>query len=448
MKWQEKYAEKVKTPEEAAELIKPGDKVVISMLLHPTSTCMALAKRKEELENVTILSHWGEDYPWFQPGWESSFQVQSAFITRPTREGHRDRRFDFVPSTFGLSDGLRHKEYLRGKIYPDADFFILKVTPPNKHGWCSFGHHVWYSYVAAKTAKTVIAEVDPNLIWTYGHQVHVSDLDYLVDGAQPFEVGEIGQVLPTPPADEAEKVQVISAHIAELIRDGDNLEIGTGSPSEGVMEFLGTKNDLGIDSEMMYVQMIDLIKAGNITGKWNNIHPGKHVATCMFTYPGDPRVPPALDYMDQNPAFELYDVSYICNVPRIASIDNMVSINSAVGIDLNGQAVISHLGPTPISGPGGQVEYNIGAHYSKGGRSFLALLSTARGGTVSRIVPHFEPGTVVLIPNIYVDYLVTEYGVANLDCKSDRERAEAIISVAHPDFQPELRKAARKMFYP
>jgi 4-hydroxybutyrate CoA-transferase len=152
--------------------------------------------------------------------------------------------------------------------------------------------------------------------------------------------------------------------------------------------------------------------------------------------------------MDQNPDFELYDVSHICNVPRIASIDNMLSINTAIAIDLNGQAVISHLGPTPISGPGGQVEYTIGSHYSKGGRCFLTLLSTAKGGTVSRIVPQLVPGSVVLIPNIYVDYLVTEHGIVNLECKSDRERAEAIISVAHPDFQPDLRKAARKMFYP
>jgi len=448
MNWQEKYADKLKTPEEAAELIKSGDKVVISMFIHPISTCMALAKRREELQNVTVMSHWVHEFPWFQRGWEDSFQVQTGFILRCTREGHREKRFDFVPSVFGLSDGLRHKEHLRGKIYADADVFILKVSPPNKHGWCSLGHHIWYSSMAAKEAKTVIAEVDSNLIWSYGTNIHVSDLDYLVAESQPFEIGKIAQALPTPPAKEAEAAQVIGSHIAELIRDGDTLEIGTGTAAEAVMEFLGTKNDLGIDSEMMYVQMIDLVRAGNITGKRKNLHPRKHVATCLFTYPGDPRAPVALDYLDQNPEFELYDSSYICNVPRIASVDNMVSINNAVGIDLNGQVVISHLGPTPISGPGGQVEYTLGTHYSKGGRCFLALLTTAKGGTVSRIVPQFEPGTVAVIPNIYVDYLVTEHGIANLDCKSDRERAEAIISVAHPDFQPELKKAARKMFYP
>lgn len=448
MNWQERYADKLKTPEEAAALVRSGDRVVVAMLLPPINTCLALAKRRGELKNVTILSHWQDDFPWFQPGWDDSFQVQSGFILRPARQGHREKRFDFVPSVFGLSDGLRHKEPLRGRIYADADVFLLKVSPPNKHGWCSFGHHVWYSPVAAKSAKTVIAEVDPNLIWAYGENIHVSDLDYLVAETQPFEAGRIGQALPTPPVEEAEISQVIGANIAEFIRDGDTLEIGTGTASEGVMDFLATKNDLGIDSEMMYVQMIDLIKAGNITGKRKNLHAGKHVASCLFTYPGDPRAPHALDYMDENPDFELYDVSYICNVARIASVDNMVSINAAIGIDLAGQAVISHLGPMPISGPGGQVEFTLGAHYSRGGRCFLTLLSTAKGGTISRIVPRFEPGTVSLIPNIFVDYLVTEHGIANLDCKSDRQRAEAIISVAHPDFRAELRKEARKMFYP
>ncbi len=448
MDWKKKYADKVRTPEEAARLVKSGDKVVIAMFLHPVSTCLALAKRREELRGVTILSHWQDEFPWFQPGWEDSFKVQSGFILRPAREGHREKRFDFVPSLFGLSNGVRQREQMRGKIYPDADVFILKVTPPNRNGWCSFGHHVWYSDVAARTAKIVIAEVDPNLVWTYGAHVHVSDLDYLVEGTHHFEVKGIGQALPTPPADEAETSQVIGCHIAGLIRDGDTLEIGTGTAAEAVMQFLCDKNDLGIDSEMMYVQMINLIKAGNITGKKNNIHPGKYVTTCLFTYPGDPRARVALDYINHNPHFRLYDVSRICNVPRIASVDNMVSINNGLAIDLNGQVVISHLGSRPISGPGGQVEYTIGSHYSKGGRCFLALLSTAKGGTVSRIVPQLDPGTVVLIPNVYVDYLVTEHGIVNLDCKTDRERAEAIISVAHPDFRPELRKAARKMFYP
>ncbi|MFC2003638.1 hypothetical protein ACFLV4_06845, partial [Chloroflexota bacterium] len=196
MKWQEKYGDKLRTPEEVAKFVKSGDKVVVCFMLHPRSLCMALANRKDELENVTVLSHWREDYPWFQPSWESSFHVKTGFVIRPTREGIRERRFDYAPSVFGLSDGLRHKERGRGKIYSDADVFLVKVGPPNEDGWCSFGHQVWYSPVAMRSAKIVIAEVCPNLIWTEGDHVHVSDLDYLVEGRPWENVGE--RVLPTP----------------------------------------------------------------------------------------------------------------------------------------------------------------------------------------------------------------------------------------------------------
>ncbi|MFC2003837.1 acetyl-CoA hydrolase/transferase C-terminal domain-containing protein, partial [Chloroflexota bacterium] len=341
MRWQEKYRDKLRTPEEAAKLVKSRDRVVVGFMLHPKTLCMALANRKDDLENVTLMSHWVEDFPWFQPGWESSFQVQTGFVTQPTREGHRDRRLDYAPSVFGLSDGLRHKESGRGKLYSDADVFLVKVGPPNEDGWCSFGHHVWYSPVAIQSARTVIAEVCPNLVWTDGDHVHVSDLDYLVEGPTWENVGE--ESIPSPPPEEAKMSRVIGTHVAELIRDGDTLEIGTGSASEAAMEFFHTKNDLGIDTEMMYVQMIELVRAGVITGRRNNIHPEKHFATSLWTYRGDPRVPPALDYMNHNPAFNLYDVSYMTNVPRIASVDNMVSINNAIGIDLHGQATISHI---------------------------------------------------------------------------------------------------------
>jgi len=449
MRWQDQYADKIKTPEEAARLVKSGDKVVVANLLQPITTCMALAKRKDELEDVLLLAHWNNDFPWFQKGWEKSFQIHSAFILRPTREGHKEKRFDFVASIFGISNGERHNEYLRSGIYPGADVYIVQVSPPDKNGWCSFGYHVWWSPTAVKTAKLVIAEVVPDFVRTYGgNLVHISDLDVLVENIVPVGVNEIIHDLPIPHVEDWEKTQVIGALIAEQVKDGDTVQIGTGTASEAAWDFFDSKNDLGIDSEIIHIQAIDLIKSGNITGKRKNINTGKTLATGLVIYPGNPKNAVALDYIDMNPAVELWDVSHICNVPRIAANDNMVTINTAAGIDLNGQVTISHLGPMPISGPGGQVEYTIGSHYSKGGRSFLALLSTAKNGAVSRIVPHFEPGTVTMLPNVYVDYLVTENGIVNLEGKSDRQRAEAIISVAHPDFQPELRKAAQKMFWP
>lgn len=449
MKWQEQYADKIKTPEEAVKLVKSGDKVVVANLLQPITTVNALAGRKDELENVTLLAHWNNDFPFFQKGYEKAFNIQSAFILRPTRAGHREKRFDFVASIFGLTEGERHKEHLRGAIYSGADVYIVQVSPPDKNGWCSFGYHVWWSPTAVKTARTVIAEVVPDFVRTYGgNLVHVSDIDCLVEDIRVVGVDEITHDLPIPHEEDWERTQVIGALTADMIRDGDTIQVGTGTASEAVWDFLESKNDLGIDSEIIHIQAIDLIKSGNITGNRKNVNTGKTLATGLVIYPGNPKNQPALDYINMNPAVELHDVSYICNVPRIASNDNMVTVNSAAGIDLTGQALISHLGPMPISGPGGQVEYTIGSHYSKGGRSFLCLLSTAKGGTVSRIVPHFEPGTVTMLPSVYVDYLVTEFGIVNLEGKSDRQRAEAIISVTHPDFQPELQKAAASMFWP
>jgi 4-hydroxybutyrate CoA-transferase len=251
-----------------------------------------------------------------------------------------------------------------------------------------------------------------------------------------------------PYQEEFEVAQVIGANAASLINDGDTLEIGTGTAAEAVMSFLGNKNDLGIDSELTYVQIIELVKRGVITNKRKTVDAGKTVCSCFWTYPADPRVPDALKYITNNPSVEFRDISTICNPPRIASQNNMVAINSILAVDLLGQIVITHLGTTPISGPGGQVDYNIGSHYSRGGKSISMLTSTALGGKASRIVPKLEAGTAIMIPMVYLDYLITENGIVNLDCKSRRERAEAIISVAHPDFQSELKKAAREMFYP
>lgn len=446
MEWRDEYKDKLITAEQAAKLINPGDVVVFTLVIHPHKLGEEIAKRANELHDVTVICHWTQDYPWLHPGLEASFNVKDAFPLRFTRERVRQKIIDWVPSIFGLGNQKRRTEFGRSSVYHNADKYLLRVTPPNKQGYCSFSYGPWYSPSALRTAKTVIAEIDPSLPWTYGDYVHMSEFDYVV-GSPPAEP-DGAAVFPVPPQDEYEKAQVIGSFAASLIKDGDVLQFGTGTISEAAMDFLQDKNDLGIDSEMMYPQMIDLIKQGIITGKNKNVDVGKHMTTAFWLYPGDPRNRVALDYIDTNPAFEFRDVSYICDVRRVASVNNMVAINSAIGIDLLGQLVIDHLGPTPIAGPGGQVEYCIGSHYSQGGRSITCLMSTARGGTVSRIVPQLEKGTLIEIPATFVDFLITEYGAVNLECKSRRERAEALISVAHPDFRPELKKAAKELFWP
>jgi 4-hydroxybutyrate CoA-transferase len=361
----------------------------------------------------------------------------------------RDKTIDYQPTVFGLSDGYRQEEPERGKLYHYKDFFYFKPTPPDENGRCSFGPHCWYSPSVCRTAKVKIAEIDPNLTWVNGEYVYIDDIDYLVEISDKERIGGSELLGQTPPAEEFEIAQVIGANAASLIRDGDTLQIGVGTAAEAIRDFLGDKNDLGIDSEVIYSYTIDLVKNGVVTGRNKNVDTGKVTAANLQLYGyNEPASIESLAYVRNNPQFLFRDISTQCNVGRIASQNNMVAVNNILGVDLLGQVVITHLGPTPITGPGGQVDYCIGAHYSRGGRSISMLKSTALDDTVSRIVPRFEAGTVIMIPMVYLDYLVTEYGIVNLDCKSRRERAEAIIAVAHPAFRDELTRAAREMFYP
>lgn len=446
MRWQDRYKGKLITAEEAAKLVKSGDRVAFAILSDPEDMGMALARRKDELGNVTLASIWQYDYPWLHPGFEDSFRVKESFIMTPGRQAIRERRNDWVPLIYGLSNGVRQAEPNRSSVYHFPDVFFVKLSPPNRNGYCSFGHAVWLSPTVIPTAKTVVAEIDPSTIWTYGESVHVSELDYLVEAPPPKAEPE--GVIPAVPEDELRLAKEIGRHIASLIRDGDCIEIGLGTATEAVIPFLRSKNDLGIYTEVIFREVIELVQAGVVTGKHKNIEPGRVTCTMLFLYPGDARNRACLDFVSENPTFQFHDVSWICNIPRMAANDNLVSINNLIGIDLCGQAVATHLGPTPYTGYGGGMEFTIGPHYSRGGRVIHALMSTAKKGSVSRIVPQHEPGTVVSYPAVYMDYLVTEHGVANLSGKSRREMADAIISVADPKFHSQLRAAAKRMFYP
>jgi 4-hydroxybutyrate CoA-transferase len=453
MKWQDKYREKLITAKEAAGLITSGSEVIFAMMDQPKDVMLAVAERYNELENVTLTSHWVEDYPFLHPTkhpeMAKAFGIKDPMTMRSTREEVHNKTIDYQPTVFGLSNGYRQECAERGRLYHYKDFFYFKLTPPDENGRCSFGPHCWYSPSVCRTAKVKIAEIDPNLTWVYGEYVNIDDIDYLVEMTDKERLGGSELLGQTPPPEEFEIAQVIGANAASLINDGDTLQIGVGTAAEAIRDFLYDKNDLGIDSEVIYSYTIDLVKRGVITGKRKNVDTGKVTAANLQLYGyNEPASIESLAYVRNNPRFLFRDISTQCNVGRIASQDNMVAINNILGVDLLGQVVITHLGPTPITGPGGQVDYCIGTHYSKGGRSISMLKSTALDGKASRIVPKFEAGTVIMIPMVYLDYLVTEYGIANLDCKSRRERAEAIISIAHPDFRDELRQAAREMLYP
>lgn len=381
MGWQEDYKSKLISAEEAAKLVKSGDVVGFPIWYPPDDIAFALARRSHELRNVTVQALWTRKYPWMERGIEEAFIVHDVFCSRGvTRQGVQEKWIDWAPYYAGLSSTARRhaEEPMRGTVTGlHADVFFYKITPPNKHGYCSWGRSVWCTPSAVRTAKIAVAVVDkydPEVIWSYG--------------------------------------------------------------------------DLGADTERFVPPFVELIQRGNVTGRAKNMDRGKHVAAVVVIYPGDPRNPEVLGFVDQNPTFELREVSHVLDPTRIAKNDNQVAINNGLAIDMLGQLVVDHLGTTPITGVGGHVEYTIGSHYAKGGRSITALMSTAKGGTVSRIVPQLVQGAVVQVPCGYVDFLVTEWGIVNLEAKTRRQRAEAIISVAHPKFRPELQAAARKLFYP
>ena len=448
MSWQDRYRDKLITAPQAAGLVKSGQSIVVSLNPKPREVLLEIARRAGELRGVELLSNWNEDYPWLHPGMEDSFLVKEGFVLRPSRDAVREKRLDWVPVIFGLHDGIRvAAESLRSSPYHGSDLFLLSLTPPNTKGFCSFGYGVWYSPTGLRSAGTVIAQIDPGLPWTYGESVHVSEIDYLVE-ATPSQPDAVPQATSLPDPTEWEQAQVIGALAADLVRDGDTIQIGIGTPSEAVMGFLGIKNNLGVYSELIFPQITQFMAQGIIAGSGGHQGRSKVATSCLWLNPGDPAARPAVDFINRNRGIGFYDISYMCRVPRIAAHPNMVSINTALAMDLLGQTVLDHIGPTPIAGPGGQVEFSIGSHYSPGGRSITCLLSTARGGTISRIMPQLEPGTISQIPLTYIDYLVTENGVVNLEGKSRRERAEAVISVAHPDFQSDLRRAARLLFWP
>ena len=452
MNWQEKYRNKLITAKQAAALITSGSDVLFSMMDQPKDIILEVAERYRELENVTLTSHWVEDYvflhPTRHPEMARAFIIKDPMTLRTTREEVRNKRIDWKPPVFGLSNGERQTCADRGRLYHYKDFFFFKLTPPDENGLCSFGPFPWYTPTACRTAKVKIAEIDPNLTRVFGESVNLEEIDYLVGAPDPVKFKKQETLGLTPSPEEWEISQVIGANAASLIKDGDTLQIGVGTAAEAIIHFLADKNDLGIDSEVIYAQTVDLVQRGVANGRRKTVEAGKAAAACLQIYGDDPISLGALATVKENPAFLFRDISTQCNVRRIASQDNMVAVNNILSVDLLGQVVLTHLGSTPITGPGGQLDFCIGAHYSKGGRSISMLKSTAMDGKVSRIVPKFEAGTVIAIPMFYLDYLVTEYGVANLDCKSRRERAEAIISVAHPDFQPELRRAMQEMLYP
>lgn len=489
MDWLEHYKRSTVTADEAVKLVNSGDNLVISVGPKPTVLMDALVARHEELKGLRVFDVAPSYDPgWLQPGLEGSFNyAPSMFLGHLARPAHDERRIDYAPVIF-TTDIQPYRDPDRG---PRLDVTMMVCSPPDEKGFCSFGAELWNKRSFAQHAKTVLAQIDESLIRTYGdNYIHVSEIDRFVEhtprllsleeskemisqvedseiraelekllslmsGEGRFEylpqlckgtlkqVREFGRFVMSEEPSEGDKK--IAQHVSELVRDGDTIQIGVGTPS-AYLPGLGTfdhKQDLGWHSEMTAPGIIRLIESGVINGSRKNVNPGIAVFTGLAG--SDPDEVP---YAHNNPLIELRDSEYVVNINTVSSHDNYDSINNAISIDFSGQINSESIGSRQWNGTGGQPELHIGAVLSKGGRAITLLRSTAAGGTVSRIVPQHPEGGVVTVPRTFADTIVTEYGVAYLLGKSIRERARELIAVAHPDFRADLQKAADKLYYP
>jgi 4-hydroxybutyrate CoA-transferase len=311
---------------------------------------------------------------------------------------------------------------------------MVTVTPPDQHGFVSLGVSVDYTLQAIKSAKTVIAEVNPNMPRTHGNSyVRVDEIDYFVPTELP--------ITELQPPNIGEVEQEIGRNIASLIDDGSTLQLGIGAIPDAVLKFLTEKHDLGIHSEMFSDGVMDLVEAGVVTCEKKTLHPGKMIVTFLM---GTKKL---YKWVDENPMVEMYPVDYVNDPYVVMRNEKMVAINSALQVDVLGQVAADTLGPTQFSGVGGQVDFVRGAARSKGGKAIIALPATAAKGTVSRIAATLDHGASVTTSRNDVDYVVTEFGIAALRGKTVRERMEALVNIAHPDFRNEIRDQIKATYY-
>ena len=419
--WQIKYKDKVVTAEEAiAKGVKSGDRVVTAHACgEPPTLVEALVGAAPNLKNVEVI-HMLAMGPakYAAPEYEGIFRHNALFVGAGVRKAIAEGRADYTPCFFSEIPLL-----FRDKILP-ADAALIQVSEPDEDGYCSYGLSADYTMDAAEQAPVVIAQVNSFYPRTGGVKIHLDDITYLVPKDEP--------IIELKPPTIGEIEEKIGANVAKLIEDGDTLQLGIGAIPDAVLLFLKHKKDLGIHSEMFSDGVVELAEAGVITNAKKTLHPGKFIATFLM---GSERL---YNFVNNNPDVELYPATYTNDPYIIGQNDNMVSINSALQVDFMGQVNAEVIGGNQFSGIGGQLDFIRGARRSKNGRSIIALPSTASGGKLSRIVSELDRGSAVSTTRNDIHCVVTEYGIANLRGKSLRQRAEALIEIAHPKFREEL----------
>lgn len=418
--------------EEAVKCIKSGQNIFVhANCSYPKTIIDSLCKRYKELTAVKIIHLMTFlDAPYISQEMEGHFKLVSLFTGSNVRKSVHEGKADFIPVF--LSEIPR---MIEGRILP-VDICILQLSPPDEHGFCSFGLSNDCAKTAAENSQTIIAQINPQMPRVLGDNfIHIDKIDFAVELNEPIpefiHSKKIGNDLST--------YQKLGSNIAGLIEDGSTLQMGIGLIPDFVLQFLKDKNDLGVHTEMFSDHIMDLIETGVINGEKKTLLPGKIVSTFVL---GTKKL---FDYMNDNPIFEFRPTLFVNDPFTISRNEKMISINSALEVDLTGQVCADSIGSKNYSGFGGQLDFIRGASRSKGGKAIIAFTSTTKNGTVSRITPFLKQAAGVTTTRADVQYVVTEYGAANLYGLSIRERARQLIDIAHPEFREELESYAREV---
>jgi 4-hydroxybutyrate CoA-transferase len=428
MTWLDDYRSKVVSAAQAVEMVRSGHRVFLQgSLATPEVLVRALLARADELRDVEIVQGMSLGSTFCRPEHFGHFVTNTFFVHAETRVAFAEGRANYFPCRFSDIEKL-----LATRL--PVDVALIHTAPPDAGGYLSLGTTPEMAVGAAKAARCVIAQVNRQMPRTLGYcSLHVSEIAAVVEIDEP--------IAPLPPEPMQDFHRRIAEHIEPLIPDGATLEAGVGGIPNGVLACCRDKKDLGIHTEVFSEGMIPLIESGAITNRRKSLHRDKIVATLVL---GGQR---AFDYVHDNPLFEFHPISYVCNPYVIAQNDRMVAINNAMQIDLTGQVCSDSIGAKPYSGFGGQLDFNRGAAMSNGGVPILTLQATARNGQISRIVPCLEQGAGVVVNRAEVHHVVTEFGAVNLWGRNLRQRAEALIGIAAPQFRDELCDAAVKLGY-
>lgn len=433
MGWQEIYQSKITTAEEAVKSIRSGNRIFLTGNSSvPQTVLQALVDRAPEIYDVEMCMALtiGERVDYTLPDMERHLRVNTMFISHRTRKAVNEGRADFTPVLLSEFTLLFKNGHL------PLDVALVHLSPPDEHGFCSYGVEVGLTKAPAESARIIIAEVNQQMPRTLGDAfIHVSKLTHVVPVDYPlvdFDMASSG---------DNELATRIASQIADLIPDGATMQMGIGAIPDAVLGFLYDKKDLGVHTELFSDGVIDLVESGVITNARKTLHPGKIVAGFVI---GTKRL---YEFVDDNPIIELHRTEYVNDPFVVAQNYRQVAINSAIEIDLTGQVCADSIGTYLYSGVGGQLDFIYGASRSEGGVAIIALPATAKGDELSRIVPTLKPGAGVVTTRNHVHYVVTEFGVAKLYGKTIRERTQELINVAHPKFREELTKTAQELNY-